>query len=446
MRGGQPRRQYAISNSPFVRSVIRPVRVAIVPNGTASGQHDSSTAMSSNLNRSTTADDGIDLSSAATEQSDKPHDSFLLPTQPLAVTTGDAKVGTSDLKRKKRARDDDANTDVNNAHDAQAQLVKTRYTQDELPADMTKYWHQRYRLFSLFDEGCELDLEGWFSVTPEKIAQQIAERCRTNVIVDAFCGVGGNAIQFAMTCEKVIAIDNSPVRLRCAKRNAEIYGVADHIQFVLADFVEWTNEYLVQKSAGLIPQDEQVEVVFMSPPWGGVDYQTLGNGADVAMSGQSAMTAGAAAWQNAKARLQKQRRASNELALATDTEANESTEEQLDPTPPTSVYPLSALKPLPGTELFALARRITPHVAMYLPRNSDVFEIARLPALAPRTDQPDLDEHRLAVQGSSIEYSEPVEIEEEWMWTKLKAVTAYFGDLATNSPTSWVAQDDREER
>ena len=45
-------------------------------------------------------------------------------------------------------------------------------------------------------------LEGWFSVTPEMIAQHIAERCRCDLIVDAFCGVGGNAIQFAFTCER----------------------------------------------------------------------------------------------------------------------------------------------------------------------------------------------------------------------------------------------------
>ena len=39
-------------------------------------------------------------------------------------------------------------------------------------------------------------------MTPEKIAEHIAERCRCDVIVDAFCGVGGNAIQFAFTCER----------------------------------------------------------------------------------------------------------------------------------------------------------------------------------------------------------------------------------------------------
>lgn len=44
--------------------------------------------------------------------------------------------------------------------------------------------------------------ESWFSVTPEKIAQHIAKRCRCDTIVDAFCGAGGNAIQFAFCCER----------------------------------------------------------------------------------------------------------------------------------------------------------------------------------------------------------------------------------------------------
>ena len=46
------------------------------------------------------------------------------------------------------------------------------------------------------------ELEGWFSVTPEKIARHIAKRCRSKVIIDAFAGCGGNTIQFAFTCSR----------------------------------------------------------------------------------------------------------------------------------------------------------------------------------------------------------------------------------------------------
>ena len=74
-------------------------------------------------------------------------------------------------------------------------------------------WH---RYFSLYDEGHLLDCVGWYSVTPERIANQIAnqitERCRCETIVDAFCGMGGNAIVFTQTCERIIAIDNDKTR------------------------------------------------------------------------------------------------------------------------------------------------------------------------------------------------------------------------------------------
>jgi trimethylguanosine synthase len=46
-----------------------------------------------------------------------------------------------------------------------------------------------------------MDREGWFSVTPERVAQHIANRMVSRkgiVILDAFTGVGGNAIQFAL--------------------------------------------------------------------------------------------------------------------------------------------------------------------------------------------------------------------------------------------------------
>lgn len=50
---------------------------------------------------------------------------------------------------------------------------------------------------------CFSSAEGWFSVTPEKIAEHIAGRVsqsfKCDVVVDAFCGVGGNTIQFALT-------------------------------------------------------------------------------------------------------------------------------------------------------------------------------------------------------------------------------------------------------
>ncbi|CAB3386854.1 Hypothetical predicted protein [Cloeon dipterum] len=126
--------------------------------------------------------------------------------------------------------------------------------------NLLKYWSRRYQLFSKFDGGIQLDQESWFSVTPEEIAKHVAERCRQcDVVVDAFCGAGGNTIQFALNCRRVIAVDIDPAKILLAANNARVYGVQDKIEFICADFM--------QVAASL-----KADAIFLSPPWGGPDY------------------------------------------------------------------------------------------------------------------------------------------------------------------------------
>ena len=65
-----------------------------------------------------------------------------------------------------------------------------------------------------------------------------------------------------MTDDLVIAIDNNPIRLRLARHNALQMGVADRIEFILGDFVTYA------KSLGQRGVGEEIDVVFLSPPWG----------------------------------------------------------------------------------------------------------------------------------------------------------------------------------
>ncbi|XP_035445235.2 trimethylguanosine synthase-like [Spodoptera frugiperda] len=122
-----------------------------------------------------------------------------------------------------------------------------------------KYWHKRHSLFHRFDEGIRLDRESWFSVTPEVVARHIAEKHTYDVVLDAFCGAGGNTIQFAKTCNKVIAIDIDPNKIEMAIHNAKVYGVEDKIEFIVGDFFK-------------LAPDLKADMVFLSPPWGGPSY------------------------------------------------------------------------------------------------------------------------------------------------------------------------------
>jgi len=169
-----------------------------------------------------------------------------------------------------------------------------------------KYWPQRESLFSKYAQGVKLDAEGWFSVTPERVAQHIAERCLCDLVLDPFVGVGGNAIQFAFTCERVLAIDLDLPRLLLAQHNARVYGVADRIEFVHGDFT------------ALAPR-LRADVIFLSPPWGGPDYQA-----------------------------------------ATEFDAR------------------TMMGGLDGFELLRLAFAISPHVAYYLPRNTARSQLAEM--------------------------------------------------------------------
>uniref|UniRef100_A0A6B2LRJ7 Trimethylguanosine synthase n=1 Tax=Arcella intermedia TaxID=1963864 RepID=A0A6B2LRJ7_9EUKA len=88
-----------------------------------------------------------------------------------------------------------------------------------------------------------MDLEGWYSVTPEVIANHTAYRiCHklgpNAIILDAMSGVGGNAIQFAQFFHTVYAIDNNRERLELAKHNAQVYGVQEKIHFLAGDFLK----------------------------------------------------------------------------------------------------------------------------------------------------------------------------------------------------------------
>ncbi|GMH13816.1 hypothetical protein Nepgr_015657 [Nepenthes gracilis] len=137
--------------------------------------------------------------------------------------------------------------------------LQCQYTVENIHVDISKYWWQRYILFSRFDLGVKMDEEGWFSVTPEPIARHQASRCGCGIVIDCFAGVGGNAIQFAKRSNHVIAIDIDPKKIEYTQHNAHIYGVEGQIDFVIGD-------------SFLLARKLKADTVFLSPPWGGPDY------------------------------------------------------------------------------------------------------------------------------------------------------------------------------
>jgi trimethylguanosine synthase len=95
-----------------------------------------------------------------------------------------------------------------------------------------------------------------------------------SIIIDAFCGVGGNTIAFALSgkWKRVYGIEKDAATLACAKHNAEIYGVSDKITWFHGDCFEILGamDGRTEKTVDALKAIAgQFGVIFASPPWGG---------------------------------------------------------------------------------------------------------------------------------------------------------------------------------
>jgi SAM-dependent methyltransferase len=105
--------------------------------------------------------------------------------------------------------------------------------------------------------GVRLDEEGRWSLTPERLALDIARSADRAPIVDAGCGLGGNAIAFARVGCPVVAIEANAERLALARHNAGVYGVRDHIRFIHGDALTHAMRLADRRA-----------ILFVDPPWG----------------------------------------------------------------------------------------------------------------------------------------------------------------------------------
>ncbi|EKG10712.1 RNA cap guanine-N2 methyltransferase [Macrophomina phaseolina MS6] len=153
-------------------------------------------------------------------------------------------------------------------------VIKHYEVISDVPEDIQKYWRQRYDIFYKYDDGIWMTDDLWFGVTPEPIACKIAEQMASAVpahkdtIIDAFAGAGGNTIAFARSgrWSRIFAFEKDPDVLKCAKHNAEVYGVANKIWWIQGDCFE--------EAKKRFPDQQEHAVVFASPPWGGPTYRS----------------------------------------------------------------------------------------------------------------------------------------------------------------------------
>lgn len=99
------------------------------------------------------------------------------------------------------------------------------------------------------------DADSLNELAVQEAAIETARMTPGHRVIDACCGVGGNAIAFALAGKMVTAIDVNSSRLEMAQFNATLFGVADRIRWVHGNALD------------LLPWLES-ESVFIDPNWG----------------------------------------------------------------------------------------------------------------------------------------------------------------------------------
>ncbi|KAF7684436.1 Trimethylguanosine synthase [Astathelohania contejeani] len=132
--------------------------------------------------------------------------------------------------------------------------------------ELRKYHYKRYKLFRKLNMGIIMDVESWYSVTPEEVITQIIDKIMDRVdkkypVLCGFCGVGGDVIPLLESGYKVVAIDSSYNKIKYLKVNKQIYlKQKGFLKTIVDDYYKF------------IPEDKY-SFGIITPPWGGINYK-----------------------------------------------------------------------------------------------------------------------------------------------------------------------------
>lgn len=128
-----------------------------------------------------------------------------------------------------------------------------------------EFWKDRYKYFSKFDQGVQLDYTAYNCEVQEKLVKNLVRVVLNRVKIENCliypCGIGSIPIQFAKHMN-VIVVENESHRRNFLEVNSEIYGVKDKINVVQTEFLE------TKPNADLVviwPQlDRKIQLKFMN--------------------------------------------------------------------------------------------------------------------------------------------------------------------------------------
>ncbi|PQE03399.1 hypothetical protein CJF30_00005465 [Rutstroemia sp. NJR-2017a BBW] len=150
----------------------------------------------------------------------------------------------------------------------------THYTAlNQIPWDLQKYWQQRYHVFSLYDEGIYMTDDAWFGVTPEPVANQIASDY-AQLISPAKTTII-DIFAGAGGNSIAFALTNRWAHVIAIEKDPSVIACAQNNAYIygVGDQITWVNGDCFEYLAAHSSSINPKEtVIFASPPWGGPGY------------------------------------------------------------------------------------------------------------------------------------------------------------------------------
>ncbi|MCJ1312693.1 hypothetical protein MMC25_006369 [Agyrium rufum] len=142
-----------------------------------------------------------------------------------------------------------------------------------VPWDIQKYYHQRHSIFSRYDEGIWMTDDAWFGVTPEpvalKIAVHLAEAAPAEKAFVIDVFAGAGGNTIAF------ALSNRWKRVYAIEKDPQVLACAKQNAEVygVADRISWLEGDSFEIMPKHLGELGEMAVIFASPPWGGPGYR-----------------------------------------------------------------------------------------------------------------------------------------------------------------------------
>ncbi|WBW72894.1 rRNA methyltransferase Tgs1 [Schizosaccharomyces osmophilus] len=193
------------------------------------------------------------------------------------------------------------------------ETIEKHIIRPPIPNALKKYWNNRYNLFSRFDEGIWLDYQSWYSVTPERVAYSIAQSIFESHKPELVIDAFSGCGGNTIQFAKFCPVIS--IELDPIKIAMAKHNLA--IYEIPSSRVTFIQGDVLDVLRSIDFASQYRTIIFMSPPWGGPSY-----------SGKS-------------------------------------------------TYSLNDLIPYTFDILYKEAFRITPYIAAFLPKNTDIDELAQ---------------------------------------------------------------------